>query len=1064
MSFVHLHRHSEWSLLDGVGTAEHYAERAAELGQPALAITDHGTLAGALYHFQACEEAGIKPILGMEGYFRQDIAADRKNGEQYGYFHLVLLAKNQEGFRNLMRLSSLSYQEQNFYQKPNIDWKMLREHSEGLIASTSCASGIIPRAIVEDDSVKAKKLLSLFQNIFKDDFFLEIQPHDFEEQRTVNLALVSMAGAAGMPIVATQDVHYPYEDWAETQDVLLMISTGQSTKKRAEAEAENKEYLQFTGGKFWLTTGDEIAAQFAEIHPHVHEEFVKEAVANSGVIAERCEHFQFDKSPKIPKATRSTLEAERILREWCKEGLDRIGKADDEVYLERIETEFQTLRKLKVLDYFVIVGDMVRWAKDQGIRVGAGRGSAAGCLINYLIGITAVDPIGYGLLFERFMNEYRTELPDIDIDFQDDRREEVKDYLRERWGDDYVVNVASFQSFGPRAVVQDVSRVLDIPYGPVTRATNAIPAKTFGETLEDIESHTPELQTFFKEYPQVREHAMRLSGQMKGLSKHPAAVIVTDKPAADLIPMMRDKKGGTVTQWSERANAQLISPYGFLKIDALSTDGLTNQARAIKLIKERRGVDIDFEDSKQFPVNESPDYAEQDVVEAFSNGVLLGVFQFQGSANAKGLLRSIQPTHLEHVIAANALNRPGTLSNGMADEFAARKNWKGWKLVHEDLEPYMAYTFGIMVFQEQVMQMYRALGKDTTPGDAATFLKVVAKGIARDVEGRQKIQQYYSKFAAGCEERGIPQEIYDDIWSQIEQMTTYAFNKSHATGYALQAYQDMWLKLRYPLEFYASLLTTEADEPKKIPAIIRESKLFGISILPPDINTSDVGFTVDGNSIRFGLLAIKQVGDKAIQVIKENRPYSSYEDFCERVPKAKCNKKVKAALFASGAFDTLGGRHEWEIDDSAEPVALLEPWTDRQKGNSEQEVVGFALSRKTEIEEYKEIIEDRAFTAAELMEAEAGSVVIGGEVANVKEITTKKGDKMAFVDVQLGTDDFSLTFFPEKYQESQHMLGIGSAILAAGEWDPERESTVVHNVCTARQLAEELKKETASAR
>lgn len=1047
-NFVHLHRHSEWSLLDGLGSAEMYAERTAEMGQSALAITDHGTLSGVLYHAQACEAVGVKPILGMEAYFRADVAADIEAKDQYAYTHLVLLAKNLEGFQNLMYLSSWSNQD-GFYLRPCIEWDVLRKHSTGLIASSSCVNGLLPRLVLDEDVESAHTYIRTMQDIFGDDYYLEIQPHNFDKQQVVNKWLVDHADQLGIPLVATADTHYPHQGWHTTQQVMLMM----------------KQIHQDRNPTEWLMTEEELHTLLAITHPLLDPAKVAESVANSKMIADRCEHVQIDKSPKIPKATKSTLEAERVLRQWCKEGLDRIGKSSDPEYLERVETEFKTLRKLKVMDYFVIVGDMVRWAKAEGIRVGPGRGSAAGSLINYLIGITAVDPIGYGLLFERFMNEYRTELPDIDIDFQDDRRDEVKQYLRSRWGEEYVVDIAAFSSFSHKSAIKDVGRALEIPFPVLEGATKTIPdTGLFGVTLDDLAEQEPRIQQLFDEHPILYTHATRLFGQIKGLSKHAAAVVVTNRPAHEVIPMMRDTNGNMVTQWSERADAQLISPYGFLKIDCLSSSGLTIQDKAIKLVAERRGVNYNFEDNKQFPVNEAPEFAEQDIVEAFASGALLGIFQFGASHGIKALLREIKPTSLEHVIAANALYRPGTLSNGMADEYARRKNGKPWDLAHPDLEQFLGYTFGIMVYQEQVMQMYQTLGKDVLPAESAVFLKVVGKGIARDLHGREKVQKYYDKFAAGCEEKGIPKSAYDEIWDQILQMTTYAFNKSHSTGYALQAYQDMFLKQRATLEEYSALLTVESRDPKKIPGIIREAKLFGVAIKPPDINASELGFGIDGNSIRFGLLAVKGLGQVGVEHVLAGRPYKDYQHFYESVPKAKVNKKVKLALFKAGAFDAIGGRQEWELDEEANQVPLERPWSSSFRAKMEKEIVGFELSKRSEVDEFKDVMLGAGIVPMDTLSMmKDDEVNIGGEVMKIKEIKTKHGDRMAFVTLSFMTDDYEVTFFPEAYEIYQDILGEGNAILVNGDWDSKRQSTVANVCCTARQLAEELKREAAVA-
>lgn len=1045
-NLVHLHRHGEFSLLDGVGTAEHYAKRAAELGQSALALTDHGTLAGVLYHVNACEEYGIKPIIGAEMYFTHDALTHDKEHKR---FHLVLLAKNEQGFQNLMRLSSLSWQPENFYYKPCVDWRLLRQYSEGLIASTSCMSGVVPRAILKNDPEEATRFLGALQDIFGNDLYMEIHPHDDDGQRRVNAELIKMGQERSIPFVAAVDAHYPYQEWFGTQDILVMIQTGQSNKTREQREDAAKDIFKFTGNTYWLMSEEELRERFREFHPELTANIVSEAINATSDIASKIEHFSIDKSPKIPKATKSLLEAELVLRRWCKEGLKRIGKEEDEEYLSRLEEELAVMRKLKVMDYFVIVADMVRWAKSQGIRVGPGRGSAAGSLVNYLTGITGVDPIGYGLLFERFLNDYRTELPDIDIDFQDDRRDEVKQYLHTKYGDDYVVNVASFQTFKPKSAVLDVARVLNIPQNKVRRATDLIPKLLLGgETLDDLERTIPNLKSLFEEYPQLEKHSKRLEGQVKGQSQHAAAVIITDRPAMDVIPMMQAKDGGMVTQWSERANAQLISPYGFLKIDCLSTDGLTMQQMALDKIYERTGRRIDFEDTKEFPVNESPFNIDKEVIHNFADGYNLGVFQF-ASRGIVGLLKHLEPENLEHIIAANALFRPGTLSNGVAFDYADRKNGKqAWQLVHPSLEEFTGNTYGFMVYQEQVMQIFRALALNPTSADVAQFLKVVAKGVARDLEGKQRLQTYYDQFAAGCVEKKIPQRAYDQIWQQILQMTTYSFNRAHAVGYGLQAYQDKWLKTHYPLEFYSSLLTIEMnsnnDSQAKVRKAIREANTVGVKVLPPDINTSDVGFTIDGNSVRFGLQAIKFVGGAAVEEIKEKRPFESYEDFYERVEKKKINKRCKQALVSSGAFDVIGARENWVLNSEAiaEPGRL----TDEDKALQEKEFMGYSLSTGEDLVMYDKILSQYDID---------GETQIGGEILNIKEIKDKNGRKMAFVDLSYNANDYSSVFFAKEYESYQHLLTEGNVILLTGNYDEEKQTTIANVAISVAQLAAE---------
>jgi DNA polymerase-3 subunit alpha len=1042
VSFVHLHRHSEWSIGDGTGSGELYAEQAGLLGQPALAITDHGSLAGTLYHMHACEKVGIKPILGMEAYFRKDVSSDRENKLVRGYFHLVLLAKTEEGWKNLMWLSSEANRESHFYQKPCVDIGLLKGKTSGLIATSSCLNGYIPKMSLNGDFKEAEDHIRLMRSLFGDDFFFEIQPHDIPEQQAVNEYVVGMAKEEGIPFVATSDVHSPYKDWTETQAVRVMAAYNQTMKGKKKSDEDDEE-AQYGGLPYtYLMDAEELRAAFKAHHGTLTEAEVDTAIKQSLVIAESCDTITVSKAPKIPRATKSLLEAERVLRNWCKEGLERIGKTEDQFYLDRVDEELAMMRKLRNLDYFVIVADMVRWAKDNGIRIGPGRGSAGGSLVCYLTRITSMDPIGYNLLFERFLNEYRTEMPDVDFDIDPTRRQELKAYLVKRWGADKVIDVSAFQSFGLKAVVQDVARVLGVSYPETKKATDLIPKLTFGETLETMEEQLPGLKAYFNKHPEVAKHAKRLQGQIKGASKHAAAVIVTDVPAEEVIPLMRSKDGSIVTQWSERANAQLLSPYGFLKIDMLVTDALTVQAEAIRLIKERHGLDIDFEDPKQFPVIESPLLSDPKVIEAFAHGRNLGVFQF-ASSGISGLLKGIKPETLEHVIAANALYRPGTLSNGMAREYAARKNGLMWHLPHEAAREFLQNTFGIITFQEQVMQMYKALGKDIDSSESAVFLKVVAKGIARDVEGKAKLQKYYSKFEAGCLEKGIAKKEVKDMWDNILEMTTYSFNRSHSAGYALQGYQDQWLKTNYPLEFYTPLLTIE---PKKIPQIIRESRQFGIKVLPPDINQSEAGFAIDGNAIRFGLLAVGNVGEAALSSIKVMRPFESWAEFYKSVEARKCNVTAKRNLHNCGAFDTLGERQDWPLIAKAE---------------QEKAVIGTVLSGESDIAKYGDLLNQYITPSIEFEEFAANEemIQVGGEVIAISDKTTKKGDEYARVTVALGDDETVVNFWKDTYSKYRHMLADGAVVLISGHYDVQYESVSARYCVTAEQLVEEVKKE-----
>lgn len=1037
--FVHLHRHSEYSFLDGSGRANQYADLAAELGQPALALTDHGNLCGALHHIVACEAAGIKPIVGMEAYFRPD--AKDHTPENKEYYHLVLLAKNEVGFRTLRRLSTQSYHEENFYYKPCVDWKMLEQEHEGLIASASCLSGFLPQMLMDGNELEAETYMKHMQKIFGDDFYFEIQPHDFDEQRQANGELISMAQKHSIPFIAAVDAHYPYKDWSTTHDVLVMINTGQSDSSRKEAEAKGDDYMAFSGDTFYLMHGDDLSDAFAKYHS-IPQDIIDESIKNAVDIAETIDHYQVSKHTKIPKAASSLMEAEAIVREWCEEGLERIGKKDDEDYRERMETELAVLRDKKVLDYFVIIGDLVRWAKANGIRVGKGRGSAAGSLVSYLCRITAIDPIGYGLLFERFLNPTRSELPDIDIDFQHDRRHEVKAYLGQRWGEEYVADIIAFQTFGMRAALQSAARVKDVPYEVVMAVTKTMDDGSGDLKLADMVEINEGLADFALKYPDVWEHALRIEGQVKSTSKHAAGVVITDKPIAEYMPTMRGKDGSTVTQWSEKAEFPIITTYGFLKIDILGLDNLTIKDRALRLIEERTGDVIDFEDVNRFPEVADPYAADQAVIEAFGHRRNLGIFQFE-SSGISGLLADIKPTWIGDIIAANALYRPGPLEGGVAFEYGSRKNGHTpivyW---HAAVEPFLKETYGIMVYQEQIMQIVQALG-DFTLAEADIVRKAMTKWQStklKDNTGRMEMQKLQLQFAEGCKKKGLTDAIAKDIWEKILQFSIYGFNKSHSAGYGLDAYFDQWLKMYHSLEMYSALMS---EEELKVPQIIREAMGRGIKILPPDINESMGGFALVGNSIRFGFEGIKYVADAAIGEIMEKRPFKDLDDLEARCERRKVNARVKTSLTRCGAFDAWGLRDEW---------------TEQEKSVAEKELLGYSLAGTDILQKHSGLIKEHCLEGPAFDKALDGEEVkVGGEIVQVKEIVTKKGDPMAFVRLMFGPDQFEATFFPGQYAQFRHILSEGNAILVMGEKDGSRSTVRVDHACTLQELVSLVK-------
>lgn len=1037
-------------MLDGVGTAAQYAERAAHLGQPALALTDHGNMCGALHHIRACagkDSKGAKiheailPIVGVEAYFKPDRGLkDKENKENW---HMVLLARNMVGFRNLLRLTSEGYTS-GFYHKPCVDWELLHKYGEGLYALTACFKGFYPSVLREGTDRNASNCLDRLASVFNGNLAVEIMPHDFDSQRELNIALINAANAKGIPYVATVDAHYPYQDWADTQDVVLMLATGQSLDKRSAKREAGEDVYQFDCDTLWLMSDVELEYTFAQYHPDISIEIVQRAIANTeSIVSDNFGFYVIDRATKLPK-TNAVEDSKVTIARWCQEGLERIGKPDEVEYMLRLQTEMKVLTDKGVLDYFVLVGDMVRWAKKQGIKVGAGRGSAAGCLVSYLIGITGIDPIAYGLMFERFLNPDRKGMPDIDIDFQDDRRDEVKGYLAEKWGEDHVSNIVSFSTFQPKAALQDVSRVLSVPYEETRKMLNAIDLKpTDDSSLEDIRLSNQEVDAFAQLHPEVWRHAARLEGQIRNVSQHAAGVVITPGPVQDYMPVMRAKDGaGTVTAWSDSANFPIISDYGFVKIDVLSTDGLTKQQHAMDMVFERTGERIDLDDLE---VTRNPYAVEERVMKAFTMGLTLGVFQF-GSRGITQLLRQIEPATALDISAANALYRPGPLSEGVHAQYARRKNGREpvdyW---HESVEPILKESFGLLIYQEQVMAICHELG-GLTLAESDDMRKAIGKLYRQGpAKVREYMSQHFEKFAAGCRAHGLKDPMIDDIWEKIVAFGGYGFNKSHSASYGVQAYQDMWIKVHYPMEFYAAMLSHLPANPQKALIVrkesVREARVAGIEILPPDVNESGRGFAVVGTAIRYGLGAVKYLGDSGVQEILEKRPFVSYDDFEERITKKKCNKRAKQALLSVGALDGFGMRTGW---------------TRQEIVDAERENLGVSLTATRILNTKRKEILSVIYTPEEIENMNVGEgVLIAGEFVSIKRIRTRKGDPMAFAYIAFGTYSWETTIFTSTYEEYHDYLEEGAPIVVKCRIDNQHK-LVADEFYTVEHMIEQL--------
>lgn len=1108
MGLIHLHRHSEHSLLDGTGTAEQYAQVAHDLGQPALALTDHATMSGALHHIVACEKQGIMPIVGVEAYFREDRNIREDKVVLKEYYHMTLLAKNLEGWHNLLRITSDAWSK-GFYGKPCCDYDTLDRYGDGLIVMTACVSGFLPYNIIRGgEDKKLKSWLTKMRKRFGDDLHVEIMPHDFDDQRQSNLEVVSFAAREGLDVVATVDAHYPTQDWHDTHEVVWLISTASSFKQKAEEKAKKIELLKAEGkgedvyddfgagklGTLYLMSEDELKQTFADNHPQLPAEVVTDAIAGTERVAAKIEPFLVDKSPKMPRVTEAKAReiepgameeelpvdvkwandaerfAEKILRGWLREGFARNTRIRAshgyefplEVHQKQCEYELDIFRSKGVLSYFVVIGEVVRWAKANGIRVGPGRGSAAGSDVLYNIDVTGLDPIGHRLKFERFMNPARSDMPDVDLDFQHDKRKFAKAHAGDVWGTDHVADIISHGTFAPRAVLGAVSRAFDVPYEEYTEVTKNLDDGSGDYDLQDIHDLGGVLENFAAKYPEVWKHALRLEGQVARLSKHAAGVVITDQPVTDYMPTQRGNDGSIVTAWSEQADFPIISKYGFLKIDFLGIDGLTLQAHALDSIEKETGERPAIDD---LPFTWDPMAVEQEVMEPFGRGGNFGVFQFAGSG-ISGLLKQIKPTNFNDLVAANALYRPGPLESGTAFQYGDRKNGRAPEEYWADaVRPALEETYGIMVYQEQAIEVAQLLA-GYSPSEADLIRRTLTKlssAKVSDNAGRNALEAMREEWVKRVVAEGHSKEVAEEVLTQYMFFTRYSFNKAHAGGYGAEAYQDMWLKVHFPKHFYAACMTIETDE---VARAVREAQARDVVVLPPDINTSERAFAIDGEAIRFGLEAVKFVSDSSISVIaklrEDGEPFESYAEFEKRVTDAglaaKCNSRVRQALLKCGAFDELGERKdgvEFEHTFTKEEGPVTLTWSDKTRARMEREFIGFALSANAS-DEHKELIARRAFTPDELERVEPGSTVtIGGELTRVKDHKTKRGQPMAFVDISFGTDTHSCVCFTETYLTHRSVLWEGNAVLARATIEADG-SLILQRLTSVDVLAEYL--------
>ena len=1048
--FVHLHVHSEYSLLDGAAQLEKLVAKAKELKFPAIALTDHGNLFGAIDFYQAAQKGGIKPIVGCELYVAPRGRKER-GGEDGGYEganHLTVLVRNLTGYKNLIKLVAKAYLE-GFYYKPRVDKELLAQHADGLLVLSGCLNSEVSRLISAGEHDRAREAAGWHQEVFgKDHYFMEVQAHGLDEQTKVTAETLKLAQAIGAPIAGTNDSHYLEAGHGRAHEALLCIQTGSTLL--------DPKRWRFSTEEFYVKSADEMARVFAEI---------PDACRNTLAVAERCNltlEFGSFHLPRYVVPENHTLES--YLEHVARDGLKRrYGANPGDAIEERFAHELRIIEKMGFAGYFLVVWDFIHYARERGIAVGPGRGSSAGSLVAYCLGITNVDPIRYGLLFERFLNPERISMPDMDIDFADDRRDEVIRYVAEKYGHDRVAHIITFGTLGAKAAIRDVGRVLGMTYADVDRIAKLVPAFPLNITLDDAYQKSPPLAEMVKTQTNVKELwdiARTLEGCTRHASVHASAVVISDDALDEHIPLYKDpKRPELITGFAMGP----IEKLGLLKMDFLGLRTLTVLANTVALIRDSRGVAIDLD---TLPLDDAKTYA------LLTDARTFGVFQLE-SGGMRDALRGLKPSSLEDVIAMVSLYRPGPME--LIPDFIARKHGRA-KITYEHpaMQKFTQGTYGIMVYQEQIMQIASEMA-GFTMGEADTLRRAMGK------KDRELMAKQRDKFLAGCAEKGTAAAKAERVWELMEKFAGYGFNKSHAAAYALVAYQTAYFKANYPVEFMAALLTSEMGDTDKIVKYIDECRAMDLRVQPPDVNVSAVQFSVAGDTIRFGLAAIKNVGEAAMESIlatrKQDGPFKSLEDFCARVDLRLVNRRVLESLIKAGAFDSLGvprahlmagvdtaletgqrqQREKAEGQASffdllpapvaapkAEPIALVAEWDSDQRLEFEKEVLGFYISGHP-LARYASMVESFGITStSEIAAKSAGArVLLFGQVAALKETATKSGSRMAFVTLEDMVGTVEVTVFPEPFKAAAEHLRGRQPVLVRGRIDDADKGRVV---------------------
>jgi DNA polymerase-3 subunit alpha len=1058
--FVHLHVHTDFSLLDGACETGELLDEASRQKMPAVAITDHGNLFAAANFFYEASKRDVKPIIGCEVYLARGSRHDRgektangndraPNGDRdemepgsRGSNHLVLLCENLEGYHNLIKLVSSGFLE-GFYYKPRIDYQLLQKHSRGLIALSACLKGPVTEAVVNEKYDQARDNAYRLRDIFgKQNFFLEIQDQGLEIEKSVNPHLVRLSKATGIPLVATNDCHYLHHEDAHAQEVLLCIQTG---KTMGDANR-----MKFATDQFYFKTAAEMAKIFAEI---------PEAVRRTVDIAARC-NVKIERIPnpfpefKVPSGHTAGSYFEKVVREGFASRLpflERMAKAGAlanplSEYERRLTSEIQMIQKMRYEGYFLIVWDFIHYARAQDVPVGPGRGSAAGSLVSYALRITDVDPLQYNLLFERFLNPERVSMPDIDIDFCMRRRGELIEYVTQKYGRENVAQIITFGTMAAKAAIKDVGRAMEIPYVEVDRLAKMVPAE-LGITLNKALENAPQMKSAVNADERLKDLmavALRLEGLSRHASTHAAGVVISPQPLTEIVPVYKTNRDEITTQFDMNA----LERIGLLKMDFLGLTTLTVLHDAVKMVEQNRGVKVDID-------NLVLDDAE--TYKLFARGDTTAIFQFE-SHGMRDILRRYQPTRIEDLTALNALYRPGPIQGGMIDDFINRKHGKT-KVSYElpQLQDILQETYGVILYQEQVMQIANRLASFSL-GEADILRRAMGK------KKKEEMAAQRAKFLNGCANNKIPEKKAERIFNLMEEFAGYGFNKSHSCAYALLAYQTAYMKTHFPVEFIAALLTSETGNAEKAVKYINEARGMNISILPPDVNESDLYFTPVGESIRFGLAAIKNVGENTAKAIRESRTsngeFRALYDFCERIESRFLNKRVFESLIKSGAMDSLGPREAMaaSIDDalaslqrasrlresgqhglfgggaaeSAAPFVLRDAplWSEEERLASEYAMLGFYVSGHP-LEKYSSRLAEWSVVRLEEVEGQRNGkeIAVAALIVGSRPMRSKKGARWGIFTIQDMTGVQELLAFPESFAKHELTLKPGTPLL-----------------------------------